>query len=441
MAAADPRRIAYDVLVRVEDGRAFADARLGTALDNARDLAAEDRRLATLLTYGVLARRLTLDHTIEAYSGRSPQRLQRSVRILLRLGLFQLLFLDRVPAYAAVDTCVALAATVAPRARGLVNAVLRRTARDGPAPLPDDPRERLAVELSHPLWLIDRFQQQLGAAETRSLLEANNRPMPTVLRALAARDRVIEELHARGITAEPARYAPDAIVSSAPVTEEGVAVTQGEASQLVTLFSGACGGERVLDACAAPGGKTAYLARLVGDRGRVVAVDPARSARRRILESTRIAGTDNVEVVTCSIEDFPADPSFDLVLADAPCSGLGTLAEHPEIRWRRKPGDIRSFAERQQSILQAAARSVRPGGRLVYCTCSVLREENDEVVDRFLECQPAFSENTPCRHPDFLAPFIGDDGRFRSFPHRHGTAGFFAALLTRAACPHARPSV
>jgi len=355
------------------------------------------------------------------------------VRVLLRLGLFQLLFLDRVPAYAAVDTSVTLAAAAAPRARGLVNAVLRRAARDGPAAPPDDPRERLAVELSHPSWLIDRFEQQLGTAETRFLLEANNRPMPTVLRALADRDRVIEKLRARGITAEATRHAPDAIACSVPVAEEDVAVAQGEASQLVTLFSRASPGERVLDACAAPGGKTAYLARLVGERGQVVAVDPSRSARRRILESIRLGGADNVEVVTSSVEDFPSDPSFDLVFVDAPCSGLGTLAEHPEIRWRRKPKEIGAFAERQRSILEAAARAVRPGGRLVYCTCSLLREENDDVVDAFLSVHPEFTQSGARRHPDFLAPFVGADGRFRSFPHRHGMAGFFAARLRRTA--------
>ncbi|RMF25166.1 MAG: methyltransferase domain-containing protein, partial [Deltaproteobacteria bacterium] len=357
----------------------------------------------------------------------------RSVRVLLRLGLFQLAFLDRVPAYAAVDTTVTLAAQIAPRARGLVNAVLRRASREGLAPPPEDDRERLAVELSHPPWLIEHFERELGSSEARALLEASNRPAPTVLRALADRDVVIEELRRRGLEARPARYAPEAVLCSIPVAEAGLAVPQGEASQLVTLLAGAAAGDRVLDACAAPGGKTAYLARLVGSRGRVVAVDPARGARRRILDLAALAGAANVEALASPIQQFAADSPFDVVVVDAPCSGLGTLAEHPEIRWRRRPGDIAAFAERQREILDAAARLVRPGGRLVYCTCTLAREENDGVVDDFLGRHGEFDEIVAPPPQPCFADFVDGAGRFRSFPHRHGVAGFFAARLERKA--------
>ena len=423
------RDLAYGALIQTERGGAYADAVLGRELERC-DLEGPDRGLATLLVYGTLARRLTLDHTISRYSRRDPADIDLEALVLLRMGLFQLAFLDRVPAYAAVDTTVRLARRHARGASGFVNAVLRRVTREGMAPIDSpDPLERAAVELSHPVWLVKMWRDELGADTAEALMAANNEPMPTVLRALGDRDAVARELGDRGVQSRPATLAPQGLVVSAPTHVGGLGLAQGEASQLAVLMTGAAPGESVLDACAAPGGKTAYLAALVGESGTITAVDPGRNAARRIRATTDAAGVGNVEIVECAIEDFESRAAFDLVVADAPCSGLGTLRQHPEIRWRRQPSDLANLATRQRSILAAAAGHVRPGGRLLYSTCTVASAENDDIVDSFLTDTPGFEEDRSQK----LGPAqgIGADGRLRTFPHEHGTDGFFAALLRR----------
>ena len=428
MTEADPRRLAFDVLVEVERRNAFADATLGRALESAR-LAANDRRLATRLVYGTLAWQGRLDHTIDAYARRA--KIDPAVAIALRLGLFQIACLDRVPDYAAVDASVSLARKAAPHAAGFVNAVLRRTVRNGLAEPPATEPQRSAVLLSHPAWLVEAWRGELGRTEADALMRANNEPMPTVLRALGARDDAIAALQARGVEASPAPHAPDAIVVDRPVTIPGLTLPQGEASQLVALLLNASAGERVLDACAAPGGKAAYLAARVGSGGHVVAVDPAPNAADRLRKTIEHARVANVDVVAARIEEAHDLGVFDAVLVDAPCSGLGTLREHPEIRWRRRPNDVASLAGRQASALSAAARHVASGGRLVYATCTLLAAENEAVVERFLECHEDFRLDTG-RDVDAAAkPFVDDSGYFRTLPHRDDMAGFFAARLVR----------
>jgi 16S rRNA (cytosine967-C5)-methyltransferase len=425
----DARRLAADVLLQVDRQRAFADAALGAALAR-ESLSGEDRGLATRLVYGALAWQLRLDHTIDAYASRS--RVDPRVRIALRVGLFQLAFLDRVPQYAAVDTTVENVRAFAPHAAGFTNALLRRATREGLAPLPPAEPERTAVELSHPEWLVDMWRRELGDDEARALMDANNRPSPTVLRALVPRQSAIAVLQERGCEAAPARFAPDAIVCTAPSGAPGIAIPQGEASQLVALFVGVENGQSVLDTCAAPGGKTAYLSSLVGESGRVLAVDRAPRARTRIERTCHAAGCGNVDVVESAIEDVRDRGEFDAVLADAPCSGLGTLREHPEIRWRRGPADVEQLAERQAAILRAAARHVRRGGVLVYATCTLTRAENDDVVDAFLAAHTEFHEDAGRVHPA-VAGFLDARGRLRTWPHRHDMAGFFAARMRRVA--------
>ena len=423
----DARRLAADVLTQVEQRRVFADAALGRALARG-ELSEEDRALATLLVYGVLAWQLRLDHTIDAYARRS--RLDARIRIALRLGLFQLAFLDRVPPYAAVDTSVELVRSFAPHAAGFTNALLRRAAREGLAELPPGEPEHTAVAVSHPAWLVEMWRRELGEEEARALMEADNRSSPTVLRALLPRTQAIASLRAHGLDAVEARFAPDAIVCAAPSGLSGVAIPQGEASQLVALFAGARAGQSVLDACAAPGGKTAYLSSLVNGSGRVLAVDSGRNARGRIEATCRAAGCRNVDVRESSIETARDAGEFDVVFADAPCSGLGTLREHPEIRWRRSLDDIHELAARQGAILGAAAEHVRPGGVLVYATCTISRAENDAVADAFLETHGDFREDGDDTHPA-VRGFLDGRGRLRTWPHRHDMGGFFAARMQR----------
>lgn len=425
------RDIALDVLLTVERAGAFADALLGRALERSPELATADRALATRLVYGTLARRLTIDHTLSAYSRRALSELDPVVLTAIRLGVYQLRWLDRVPPHAAVDTAVSLASRGGAGAAGYANAILRRVARSGLAPPPPQRTQRLAVEQSHPEWLVERWLEELGHDDAIRLMQANNEPLPSVVRALVPTAAAVAALAEQGIHAKPARWAPDGLVTSVPRSIPGLIVPQAEGSQLVSLFVAAQPGDRVLDACAAPGGKAAYLARMVGPQGRVVAVDPGRDAPRRIERTLEACGSKNVEVRHHRIEALEDESGFGRVLVDAPCSGLGTLSEHPEIRWRRRPEDIVAASSHQQRILAAAAAHVRRGGLLVYATCTLVRQENDEVVDRFLAEHPDFCQDSTEPLPAPLEPLVAGDGRLRIEPHRHGTGGFFAARLRR----------
>ncbi len=431
----DPRRLAAAVLLDVGDG-AWSDEALADALDRSR-LSDADRGLATLLVYGTIARQRTLDATISALSNRPLDRLDPIVLTALRLGLFQMGFLDRVPDHAAVMTSVDLVARGAASAKGFVNALLRRAQREGLAPPPASPAvARLGVLYSHPDWLVRMWTDELLPGEVEALLEANNTAAPTCYRALGDRDEALRLLRAHDVEAEPGRYASSSIVIPGPVLDtDGVAVVQGEASQLVVDLLDPRPGERVLDACAAPGGKTAAIAARVGDAGSVVACDPGRNAAARIRASLRNAGIERgVRIHPRGVETLDAEPaSFDAVLVDAPCSGLGTLRQHPEIRWRRTPRDLDDLARRQHAILESAARYVRPGGRLVYSTCTIARLENDDVVEAFLADHASFRREARDQLPDSPGECLEADGTLRTFPHRHGLDGFFAVRLRRAA--------
>ena len=427
----DARRIALSVLEKVDAG-GRSDAELGRQLSQSQ-LAEPDRALATRLVYGVLAWRLRLDHTIAALAHRRVADLDRPLPNILRLGLYQLCFLDRVPPYAAVNSAVDMVPNGLRHAAGFVNAVLRQGARQGlVAPSSQDEHERSAIELSHPSWLVKLWSTELGASEAVALMRADNEALRTTLRALCDRDEAMRHVREHGVQAEPARFAPQAIRASAGLTLPGIVVPQGEASQLVALLVGAQPGERILDACAAPGGKTAYLAQTVGAAGSVTAVDASRGAARRI-ESLLGVCKVAARIIEDRIENVPVAEPYDAVLVDAPCSGLGTLREHPEIRWRRTPSDLADFAERQSLVLRSAARHVRPAGRLVYATCTLSRAENDDVVDAFLAENPDFTASDPAGVHPAVRPLIDERCRMRTYPHRHDMAGFFAVRLVRGA--------
>ncbi|MFN2378530.1 MAG: 16S rRNA (cytosine(967)-C(5))-methyltransferase RsmB [Candidatus Binatia bacterium] len=454
MTATDPRRLAAEVLLDVEEGQ-WSDEALARALAGS-GLGDADRALATRLVYGVLARQRTLDHSIEAWASRKVAKLDAVVRTALRLGLYQMAFLDRVPDHAAVATSVELVTRRARSAKGFVNALLRRAQREGLVPPPASPAtKRLGVVHSHPDWLVEMWTAELGAEETELLMAANNEAAPTCYRALSDRDAAVRALVALRIDACAGSHASSSILVSGPVLDlEGLAVVQGEASQLVVEMLDPRPGEKVLDACAAPGGKTAAIAGRVGATGHVVACDPAPRSGERIRASLAMAGIrGGVTIHGCAVEELgsvlaglkagegrsdtaqggmdPAEGLFDAVLADAPCSGLGTLRQHPEIRWRRRPDDLEDLARRQGSVLRAAAALVKPGGRLVYSTCTIARIENEDVVAAFLAAHPEFTRETRDTLPPSVAALCDEDGTLRTFPHRHGIDGFFAVRLRR----------
>jgi 16S rRNA (cytosine967-C5)-methyltransferase len=373
------RAVAFRVLRRVFEEGAYADRAFSAEADRAQ-LDPRDRALGMRLAYGAVQRARTLDHLAERLTGRPADRLDAATRAGLRLGLLQIHFLA-VADHAAVSEAVELVKTGSRGGAGLVNAVLRRAAREGAPDLPDDTPENAALAHSVPDWLAELWWAELGPAEARALLRTVNEPPEHALRVNAL---VPADLSA--IPAQPAAEPPEALVLTGPWDafgsrewEEGAIHPQSRASMLAARAVAPQPGERVLDLCAAPGGKATHLAALMGGTGEVVAVErhPGRAeALRRTAERLR---AESVHVVVGDAVDFATDTPFDRVLVDPPCSGLGTLQSRPDLRWRASPEQIAELAGLQERILTAGERALRPGGALVYSVCTL---STAEVPDR-----------------------------------------------------------
>jgi 16S rRNA (cytosine967-C5)-methyltransferase len=433
------REIAFDILWRVYRTRSQAAALLASYRWGG--VSPKERRLAYELVLGVLRWQRQLDYFIEKYARRAVESLDLRVVIALRLGLYQVRFLERVPDHAAVDTSVELVRTSgAARAARLVNAVLRRATRsreDRPGADIRDELERLSVELSHPRWLVEKWIADFGRSEAEDLMRANNVSPPVVLRinALKASEKeVLAALEREGVEVEPCALAPGAyrvkagtLAMTSPVVGRGQIYLQDEGSQLVAHLVSPQPGMRVLDVCAAPGSKTMHLAALMNNCGMIVAGD-IRLQRLRAL--CRVKERLGAEIVSAVALDgtvrlpFLSTTRFDRVLLDAPCSGTGTLRRNPEIKWRLQQGHLARLSQKQRALLQEAARWVAPEGLLIYSTCSLEREENEDVIGPFLT-----------DHADFqLVPAGitgGERGWVRLFPHRQATDGFFVAVMKK----------
>lgn len=417
------RRAAFEILRRVADG-AFSSVLLAAEEPN---LKPADRALCHELVLGVLRWQLFLDRIVEHSSKRSVESLDLPVRIALRMGLYQLRFLSRVPAAAAVNESVTLVRRVKlSSAAAFVNAVLRRAIREAeydPAAAAQDPLEKLAIATSHPLWLIDRWANSFGFAETEAFARSNNEIPPTAFRVVHTRasDEILNELTEAGASIESSSIAENAfrVSDGSAVLRElsaaGRIYLQDEASQLVPQLINIQPGERVLDLCAAPGGKTTLLADRANDNAFIVAADRSATRMTTVTTTTALHQLHSINPLLLDAgAQLPFAPaSFDRVLVDAPCSGTGTLRRNPEIRWRLTNDDIRNFAIAQKQFLHNAAEVVKPGGRLVYSTCSVERDENEEVIEDFLQAHPSFH----------LLKTL------RTWPHREGSDGFFMVLF------------
>jgi 16S rRNA (cytosine967-C5)-methyltransferase len=384
------RRAAYAVVRRVLAEGAYADRALH---GEARGLSPRDRALAKQLAFGTVQRRLTLDHVIDE---RVSGRLEPGVRAALQLGLFQLLFLDRVAEHAVIAEAVELAKP-SPGHR-VVNAVLRRVQREG-APLPSDVTIRgAAIRHSHPEWLVELWWDALGAEETRALLAADNEPAELALRVNSLVDSDLSDI--------PGERDGDTIVVDGPFDAlahpgyaAGAFTPQSRASQLVAPALGPRPGERVLDLCAAPGGKTTHIAALMGDEGEVVAVERHPGRARALRASAERMHAGSVHVVVGDAKAFEDPDGFDRVLLDPPCSGLGTLRSHPDLRWRVTPRAIDLLVVEQDALLASARRALRPGGTLVYSVCTISPAEER----------------------------LADPDAVRTLPHKDGTDGFYIA--------------
>lgn len=433
------RLAAFNVLRRVEEEGAYAALLLAASEEKMR---ADDRALCYELVLGTLRWQLWLDKLIEHYAGRSAASLDAPVRRALRLGLYQLRFLSRIPASAVVNESVKLVHLSRLRsAAAFTNAVLRRATREPdyqPSADIADPIERLAVETSHPAWLIERWIKAFGREEAEAFARANNDVPPVAFRVVTRRasvEEVLDELRAAGGVARPSEIAPDAwrvqgaTVALQTLAREGKIYLQDEASQLVAHVLDARDGERVLDVCAAPGSKTTHIAARTPNLSLIVAGDVHEHRVRTVVKTGARQEVERLHVVMHDAEiALPySESSFDRVLVDAPCSGTGTLRRNPEIRWRISAQDIQDLSVRQRRILASAARMVRPPGHLVYSTCSVEPEENEEVVARFL------SENDSFNQVAVNAPqeLLSENWAARTWPHKSGADGFFIASFER----------
>jgi 16S rRNA (cytosine967-C5)-methyltransferase len=429
---------AFEILLRVEQG-AYASVLLSLREEQ---LNLPDRALTHELVLGVLRNQLWLDRLAEHYSGRKSEQMDLEVVVILRLGLYQLRFLSRVPASAAVNEAVNLAVVARKRsAGGLVNAVLRRATVDrdyDPVAHIDEPNERLAVETSHPSWLIEGWNRSFGIEETRDFARANNEAAPIAFRVVRNRADeadVLDQLRNAGAGITPSTIAKGAwrITGAgrmlADMASDGRVYIQDEASQLLTLILDPRPGERVLDVCAAPGSKTTHIADLTSDSAMIVAADLYEHRLRSVLSSANLHGFSRVNCVTLDgLQALPLPQShFDRVLVDAPCSGTGTLRRNPEIRWRISTRDIEDLAARQTKLLINASQSVRVGGRLVYSTCSVETEEDENVRQSFLDN----SNNFIPIELEVDASLITGPGAARTWPHRQGSDGFFISAFQR----------
>ncbi|HEY4450237.1 MAG TPA: 16S rRNA (cytosine(967)-C(5))-methyltransferase RsmB [Solirubrobacteraceae bacterium] len=449
-AAADvaPARLcAYGVLRRVFEHGAYADQALHAG---SRELDARDRALAMRLAYGAVQRRGTLDHLIEQLAARPPERLEAAVLAALRLGLYELLYLAGSPDYAVVTDAVELAKANARGGHGLVNAVLRRAAREGAGELlgalGESTPEQAAIRHSHPQWLARMWWRELGAHDARALMAYDNEPGEVAVRVNTLRS------DAAALASElPIRSHGDPEIAEALVLEEpfdthasplwqaGAFIPQSRAAMRVARLLDPQPGERVLDLCAAPGGKSTHLAALMDDEGEVLAVERDRRRAGVLARTAQRLGTASV-MIELADAALPRreGPVFDRVLVDPPCSGLGVLQARPDLRWRITPQRIAEMASTQARILAAGAQAVRPGGVLVYATCTISPTENERPIAAFLDSHPDFrlddlaGELPALALAGAAAPGGAPAGLLLTLPHRDRTAGFFIARLRRS---------
>lgn len=451
------RMLAWSLLRRVEGSQAFADLLLDRTFSQNPHLQPLDRAFVMELVLGTLRWRGRLDAAIERVSENPQKKMDPRLLHLLRLGAYQILFLDRVPDSAAVNESVRLAKAIfqSKKTTGFVNAALRAVARnknqeDFPL-FALHPVEHIAQALSHPRWMVERWVKEFGPEMARKICAANNRRPPFTVRVntlKTSRESLSEQFGASGVKSSSTPFCPEGLIlpespfmADDDLFQKGLYFVQDEASQIVSHLLSPQPGERVLDACAAPGGKSTHMAQLMGDRGEIIALDLNGPKINLIRENCRRLGISIIRAFRADALrplPFPADFTFDKILVDAPCTGLGTLHRNPEAKWRRKPEDISHFRGLQAAFLASVSSRLKPDGVLVYSTCTITREENDSVVEDFLQTRKDFQlQDLRSIVPSSLYPLVDGKGIFRTYPKMISTDdgyrldGFFAAGMRK----------
>lgn len=463
---ADARQVALIVLQHIEQGR-FADASLHQALQR-QTLEPIDYGLVTELVYGVTRRRRTLDTLIQHFTSRQRDRHPLKIQLILRLGFYQLCYLDQIPASAAVNTSVELAKTNGFRGlAGFVNGMLRQYIRStggdrAPTSSPSttepvhpnldflvdglEPVARLGILHSYPDWIVQVWIDQLGLDEAEQLCLYLNQPPAIHLRInplVTSRDRVQTALEAEGIPTQLMRGCPQGLcldthvgaIARLPGYAEGEWSVQDGSAQLVSELLNPQAGDTVIDVCAAPGGKTTHITELMGDRGQVWACDRNAKRLKRLQENLQRLRLHSIRIHVADMRTSqPALPQADRVLVDAPCSGLGTLHRHADARWRQTPENIVELAALQGELLSHAAQRVKPRGVLVYATCTLHPLENESVVNIFLNHHPEWAIDAPTADSN-LTPFLEPEGWLKVWPHQYDMDGFFMVRLRQGDRP------
>ncbi|MGE3802966.1 MAG: 16S rRNA (cytosine(967)-C(5))-methyltransferase RsmB [Candidatus Kapaibacterium sp.] len=443
------RGLAIKILTRVDRSDSWLDKLLENTLAR-EQLDVRDKRLLRELTSGVMRHRERLDWVLTGFYHGEFQKCIPTVKNAMRVALYQLLFLDRIPHSAAVNESVEIIKRLkGKRSAGIVNGVLRNIIRKLDAITWPDPDENIihfhAVMESHPQWMVKRWSERLGIEETASLLKANNVRPTTSLRVNVQRttvEHVKRELIALGASVERSvlmpsylhvRHIPD--LGTTDVFKEGFVTAQDDGAGLAVLLSGAKPGMRVIDLCAAPGGKSTAMAELMRGEGEIIAIDKYEAKLKQLSETiTRCGFEQIIQPIVGDALTVEMDQA-DVVLLDAPCSGLGTLRRKPEIKWKRQPEEIRKLTELQRELLERATLLVKPEGVLVYTTCTTEPEENEMVISQFLQDHPEFQiESAEQFMPDsaLRKGVVTDRGFLQVWPHRHGTDGAFGARLRKS---------
>ncbi len=443
------RETALKILFEINEKGAYSNIELNKQLSG-NELGELDRAFVTELVYGVVKWKLTLDKLIAANSNIRMSKLSPWILNILRLGAYQLLYMSKVPASAACNESVKLAGRYGHKASaGFVNAILRKIAREGLNNIipdkADNLTEYLSVKYSYPQWLVEKYTELFSAEFAEELLEAGNRSPELTVRANTLRvsaGELKEQLEKEGVFAEAGRFIKEALVIKSPLPvgrleafKNGLFQIQDESSMLPAAVLAPEPGDTVLDACSAPGGKAVNMAQMMQNRGRVIARDIYEHKLRLIDEAAARLGTSIVEseLRDAAEPDPMHEAYFDKVLLDAPCSGLGIVRRKPDIKWARESSDIESITSLQEKLLRNVSKAVKPGGILVYSTCTILPEENEYIVRNFIESSTDFCE-------DMIAPYLpsalamhAKGCMLQVYPNRDGIDGFFIARLKRKA--------